>query len=450
MERISVWVFLILIILLIIPRSNSVEDEVKKALVQFMDNLSPEENAAARVTNWGWNLTSDPCKDKWVGVFCDDGLAKVRKIVLEKLNLTGTFEASSLCSATSIVVLSLQTNNLTGQLSSEIGNCKSLTRLYLTGNQFSGELPDSLSRLSNLKRLYISDNNFYGELPDLPRISGLTSFVAENNKLSGKIPDFDFSNLDGFNISNNNFSGQIPDVKGKFKAESFLGNPYLCGNPLLNPCPLPPLKTEKHKKSQAKQILVYGGYVILGLIILMFFIFKLVKRKKPEKKEKTKSAGPKLNRGGGEVVVDKSSTKPSTIGLTRSEYSLSCIESGGVPSPTLVVLGGMSQLKTTTNGLSFEELLQAPAELVGRGKHGSLYKVMVENGVFLAVKRIKDWGISCEEFEKRMRRLDQVKHQNVLPSLAFYCSTQEKLLLYHFQPNGSLFKLLHGNVYFSF
>ncbi|XP_062116320.1 probable inactive receptor kinase At2g26730 [Humulus lupulus] len=428
MTRIFIWAFLISIIL-VIPRSNSVEDEVKKTMVEFMDKLTPQNNILLRLGNWGWNSTSDPCKDKWFGVECDDGFTRVRKIVLEKLSFNGTFDASSLCLVTSITVLSLQTNNITGDLPLEIGGCKALTHLYLARNKFSGDLPDSLSQLSNLKRLHIEDNNFHGDLPNLSRISGLVSFVAENNELGGKIPDFDFTNFDKFNISNNNFSGQIPDVKGKFKAESFLGNPYLCGIPLPDLCP-PPLKSEKPKKSSAKKILIYSGYLIMGSVILVFLVFIFLKRKKP-REENIESSELKKR------AVDKSSAMPSTI--ARSEYSLTSFESGRIP--TLVVLGS----PTKTLGLSFEELLKAPAELLGRGKHGSLYKVRVENGVTLAVKRIKNWEISFEEFDRRMRKLDQVKHRHVLPPVAFYCSEQEKLLVYDFQPNGSLFQLLHGS-----
>ncbi|KAM6569899.1 hypothetical protein CsatB_017884 [Cannabis sativa] len=429
MKRIFIWALLIWITLTI-PRSNSVEDEVKKAMIEFMDNLSPQNDVVLRLGNWGWNSTSDPCKDKWFGVECNDGLTTVRKIVLEKLSFKGTFDASSLCLVTSITVLSLQTNNLTGNLPLEIGDCKALTHLYLAGNQFSGDLPDSLAQLSNLKRLHISDNKFHGNLPNISRISGLVSFVAENNELSGRIPDFDFTNFDKFNASNNNFSGQIPDVKGKFEAESFLGNPYLCGIPLPNLCP-PPLKTEKPKKISAKKILIYSGYVIMGSFILVLAIFIFLKRKKPRKENtESRSAMPSSTIASGETRK------------ARSEYSLTSLESGRIP--TLVVLGSPGK-KTATLGLSFEGLLKAPAELLGRGKHGSLYKVRVENGVLLAVKRIKDWDISLEEFDRRMRRLDQVKHRNVLPPVAFYGSEQEKLLVYDFQPNGSLFQRLHGS-----
>ena len=143
------------------------------------------------------------------------------------------------------------------------------------------------------------------------------------------------------------------------------------------------------------------------------------------------------------MTLDRSSTiVPSTITSGefkngRSEYSLTSMESGLVSSLTVLK-------SSMASSLTFEELLKAPAELLGRGKHGSLYKVTLENGVFLAVKRIKGWGLSCEDFDRRMRRIDQVKHRNVLPPVAFYYSRKEKLLMYEYQQNGSLFKLLHG------
>ncbi|KHN10349.1 Putative inactive receptor kinase [Glycine soja] len=73
------------------------------------------------------------------------------------------------------------------------------------------------------------------------------------------------------------------------------------------------------------------------------------------------------------------------------------------------------------------------------------YKVMLDNGVLLAVKRIKDWGISKQDFERRMNLIAQVKHPRVLPPVAYYCSQQEKLLAYKYLQNGSLFMLLYGS-----
>ncbi|XP_039162023.1 probable inactive receptor kinase At2g26730 [Eucalyptus grandis] len=70
---------------------------------------------------------------------------------------------------------------------------------------------------------------------------------------------------------------------------------------------------------------------------------------------------------------------------------------------------------------------------------------MIDNGPTLVVKRIKERAISSEEFKRRMLKMDQGKHPNVLSVVAFYCSKQEKLVIYEHQSNGSLFKLLHGS-----
>ncbi|KAF9604454.1 hypothetical protein IFM89_006736 [Coptis chinensis] len=69
----------------------------------------------------------------------------------------------------------------------------------------------------------------------------------------------------------------------------------------------------------------------------------------------------------------------------------------------------------------------------------------MEDGTTLVVKRIKYWNISSDEFKQRMEKVDKVKHPNVSPAIAFYCSKEEKLLVYEYQQNGSLFRLLHGS-----
>lgn len=96
-------------------------------------------------------------------------------------------------------------------------------------------------------------------------------------------------------------------------------------------------------------------------------------------------------------------------------------------------------------GLKFDDLLRSQAaELLGRGRFGSVYKVLLEDGSNFAKKRIKEWHISSEEFRSRMEKVIQAKHTNVLPPLAFYCAHQEKLVVYEYQPFGSLLKLLQG------
>lgn len=422
--------------------ANAETEEVRNALLQFMTKLS-SGNDIPREANWGWNASSDPCNDDWEGIECYNNTATVKKIVLNGLNLTGFIDAASLCAAIGLTVFSLNSNGVVGTLPEDISKCSRLTHIYLHGNSLSGSLPLSLSRLSNLKRIDVSNNGFSGSIPDMSRISGLLTFLAQNNRLSGVIPQFDFSNLEDFNVSNNDLRGQIPDRGGRFGVASFLGNPGLCGLPLPNACPPPPPPPPPSKKSTSskKDYFIYSGYALIGLIVVLLVAFKLIKKTSPKGKQDDAKKGFQAD-SRHDKISGSSSSESKAVGGNRSEFSIT--SESGKNSSSLMVLSS-----PLVNVLKFEDLLRSPAELMGRGRHGSLYKVTVDAGVTLAVKRIRDWEIARDEFKNRMHRIDRVKHRNVMPIVAFYCSRQEKLLVYEFQENGSLFNLLHGKLILS-
>ncbi|MED6188667.1 hypothetical protein PIB30_088030 [Stylosanthes scabra] len=443
-----IWVPSIFIISLFLS-ANSEEQVVKKALVKFMENLAPDNNAQRDSNNWGWNLTSDPCTDHWHGVTCHSDNKTVMSIVVEHSNLKGVLDATSLSMVKSLILLSLKNNSLHDSVSEDIGNLKSLTLLYLNGNRFSGKLPVSIGNLPNLMRLDVSDNNFSGEIPEeMSGLSQLKSFLGENNNFTGTIPNFDLSRLQFFNVSNNNLHGPIPDDGGKFFPDSFYGNPGLCGKPLANACPPasePPLpRTQPSPNSSShhhNNVSLYLGYIILCFLVLAFLVLTLVGKFKTKDKAvdgKEKKLKIKTEDKASEAYYNSSGSKSGIVAM-RSESSISSLESG-VASPLGLVVLSSAEFKA----LRFEDLLGAPAELVRRGKNGSLYKVMMDNGVVLAVKRVKDCGISKQDFQRRMEMIAKVKHPRVLPPLAYYCSHQEKLLVYEYMHNGSLFMLLFG------
>ncbi|XP_027927615.1 probable inactive receptor kinase At2g26730 [Vigna unguiculata] len=443
MKRLSTWIAFATFLFLL-NTTTCVEYEVKRTLIQFLAQVSGKDGQ--QNSTLLWKQDADPCNGPWQGVHCDPQNMSIKKLLLDNLNFSGTLDLAMLCNlqplAASLTYLTLDGNKISGVIASEVGNCKQLTRLHLSGNQLAGHLPSSLAMLNNLKRLDISNNQFSGYLPDLPRISGLSVFLAHNNYLGGTIPAFEFSNFDQFNVSFNNFHGHIPNVHGYFSAESFLGNPELCGDPLPKNCsdqhmPITEAPTsEKPKGASKEQILMYSGYAALGVIIVLFVVLKLCRRKKGEKK--VEALNNRVGGGGGGVEKPRNVSSEYKSEVSRSEFSVP--SESGVVSQSLVVLSSHAAME-----LRLEELLGAPAELIGRGKNGSLYKVMLDNGIMVVVKRIKDWTISSHDFKQRMRILSQAKHPHVLPPLAFYCSRQEKLLVYEYQQNGSLFKLLHGS-----
>jgi hypothetical protein len=108
MDRIPIWVLPILI-LVITPMAISQEEEVKQACSIHGQTLTRRKCVP----------TSDPCN--WAGVTCYTQSKSVRQIVSEKSDLSGVFDASSVCRAKDLLILSLKDNTIYGTIGEEIG-----------------------------------------------------------------------------------------------------------------------------------------------------------------------------------------------------------------------------------------------------------------------------------------------------------------------------------------
>ncbi|EER96678.1 probable inactive receptor kinase At2g26730 [Sorghum bicolor] len=465
---------------------------VTASLVSFLTVLAGDDDGGQTAIRLGWNASIDPCVPgskispwgKTVQCFDAGGNnGHIKRIDLDAQGLNGgTIDAALLCAAPAIRVVNLHNNSLRGGLPEGISACSGLTHLIVSSNKLSGNLPPSVAQLKSLQVIDVSRNNFSGQLPgDLSKL-GLVRFLANDNHFTGTIPDFNLNNIQGlsFDVSNNNLTGAIPKNATRFGKERFWPNAAgICGETLFAPCPPPPTADDdddddgkgddddkrKDKKRTVRKIVMYLGYVLLGVAILAFVLYRICfKKKRSDLGLKSKSGGGRRSvYDSSRLTTTTTTTTTTTAATTPSKtpaYSLptsgehsAVAEAGGAPAASLVVLRRSGTTSITSNAaaaaakeLRFEDLLKSPAELLGRGRFGSSYKVVVPGGAALAVKRVKDAAVDEEEFRRRMERVGLAKHPAVLPPLAFYCAMQEKLVVYEFQSNGSLAKLLHGSI----
>ena len=155
----------------------------------------------------------------------------------------------------SLTILTLFENELTGEIPSELGRLSNLISLHLEENQLSGEIPSELLALPDLEIMTLWGNQFHGDVlthaSDRNALSSLynatsgtgwtdnehwltnepvfawygvgidtngraTALLLEDNQLTGEMPSElgSLSSLIWLNLSENQLSGAIPPELG--------------------------------------------------------------------------------------------------------------------------------------------------------------------------------------------------------------------------------------------
>ncbi|CAK9159226.1 unnamed protein product [Ilex paraguariensis] len=397
-----------------------------------------------------WKKGTNPCDNNegWAGVICLNGV--VTNLNLANFGLSGGFNVDALSDLRSIRIISVENNSFSGPIP-EFNRLGSLKAIFLSRNQFSGEIPsDFFSNTRSLKKLRLSANKFSGKIPDsIGKIPHLLDLHLEFNEFSGPIPPIEQQSLTSLNLSNNKLEGEIPESLSRFSADSFIGNPDLCGKQAGKDCnnKEPLVQEENPQVSSPENMpkesnISNAKWVVLGLIVavLLFTLLSKAKRKDDD--------FDMLRKENLDDVVhvhipssNRRSMSPSRKGLDSSHSTRGRRSSRhGKSSGDLVVVNEEKGL------FGLPDLMKAAAEVLGNGGLGSAYKAMMANGVSVVVKRLRETNkLSSDSFDCEIRRLGKLSHRNILTPLAYHYRKEEKLLVSTYVPTGSLLYVLHGD-----
>ncbi|KAJ6769196.1 LRR RECEPTOR-LIKE SERINE/THREONINE-PROTEIN KINASE-RELATED [Salix koriyanagi] len=335
-------------------------------------------------------------------------------------NLSGSLPPS-ICNPPRLQNVDLSNNSLSGSLPQNLNSCKQLQRLILAKNKFSASIPAGIwPELDNLVQLDLSDNAFNGSIPnDIGELKSLSNTLNLSfNHLSGRIPK-SLGNLPitvSFDLRSNNFSGEIPQT-GSFANQgptAFLDNPLLCGFPLHKSCKDPAKSSPGTRNSTP----VSDNNPKKGL--------------SPAAQEKENSVAMRRHICVRYVIVLTGFESRSLIWKIRTKVGR------GKPEGELVAID---------KGFTFEldELLKASAYVLGKSGLGIVYKVVLDNGIPVAVRRLGEGGEQrYKEFVAEAQAIGKVKHPNVVKLRAYYWAPDEKLLISDFISNGNLANALRA------
>lgn len=349
--------------------------------------------------------------------------------------------------------------------------------------------------------LSLSHNNFTGQIPaQITALDRLTSLNLEFNRFNGTLPSLNQSFLTSFNVSVNNLTGVIPvtPTLSRFDASSFRSNPGLCGEIINRACAssrspffgssnktssssssssqaplgqsaqaqnggavvISPVVSSK-KKGNKENGLVLGFTVGLASLIVLglcLVVFSLVIKKQhndnevyePSHKGDASSSSQQQQQQHQNTravpVLNPNSTNSSSVEKLQFQATTTEPQSRVPNSGNLIFCGGGGE---TSQGMyTLEQLMRASAELLGRGSVGITYKAVFDNQLIVTVKRLdaaKTAVTSEEAFENHMEIVGGLGHQNLVPIRAYFQSNGERLIIFDYQPNGSLFNLIHGS-----
>ncbi|KAJ4883123.1 putative inactive receptor kinase [Raphanus sativus] len=398
---------------------------------------------------------------------------------------SGASELMAISSDPQMELLDLSTNSLTGALPGDIGTMERIRVLNVANNKLSGELPSELNKLSDLEYLDLSNNDFNGQIPDkLP--SGMARFNVSYNDLSGIIPESLRSYPhSSFYPGNSKLSlpGGTPPVgssNGELAVHEKAGR-------------------HNHSRLSIKIAIIVASVGAALMVLFVLFVYHRTQLKDFHgRKNGATTRDAKFGRStrpsflnftsnaehhqssslsfSNDHLLTANSRSLSGIPGSEAEITEQCLPATTIPN-LLDDYPAASGRKSSSGGgsplssprfsdqpvmldvyspdrlagelffldvslkLTAEELSRAPAEVLGRSSHGTLYKATLDNGHMLTVKWLRVGLVRHKkDFAKEAKKIGSLKHPNIVPLRAYYWGPreQERLLLSDYLGGESL------------
>ncbi|KAL1537671.1 putative leucine-rich repeat receptor-like serine/threonine-protein kinase isoform X1 [Salvia divinorum] len=407
-------------------------------------------------------------------------LTQIRRLLFTSNNLTGELPAS-LAKLTTLTDFRVSDNNFIGSIPNFVRNWTNMEKLVIQGSGLSGPIPSGVASLTKLTDLRISDlNGNDSSLPSLSPLKKLKTLILRSCNIVGTLPEYigDMTTLKLLDLSFNKLKGPLPESFINLSKTEYI---FLTGNSLSGPLPDWMLKDRKGIDLSFNH-LTYGSLPAecqhSEVLISCFSTTHVVIEEKQVIAE-APNTGRKL---GEHSLMSYIAATPSEAlsvapspAVEPSGGGRRSISGGAIAGIVMVVIfavflavgvlwwkgfltrknsmhDDLKSLDLRAGSFTLRHIKAAtnnfdPANKIGEGGFGPVFKGVLSDGTVIAVKQHSSKSKQGNrEFVNEIGMISALQHPHLVKLYGCCMEGNQLLLVYEYMENNSLARALFGPV----